>query len=418
VSRRELWRAAGVLPEQLVMWELFESSDETCDLAPSDRPRLAALESMVRAWSEIGDRKSELLRAVLQDRAPTVVFTGAIETVAYLRRRLALSGTAWITGDRAGFGPLRAPRETVLRAFAPNEEARADRPDAPWLLLATDVAAEGLDLQRVSRVVHFDLPWTAVRLEQRDGRALRRGSSHSAVTVIRFEPPAELEARLAQAARVERKAGLGARVGLALEVERGWRASDRLRQRFHAQSRARGPIGLASAAPFGIAGFEIAVGAERFGVVFTDGGNGRWTDHLTEAEWWLDRAADLTPVPLDQARVDTVLDSLQPALDSLRAKLHGAALFEADPAASRAIRRIHDLAGDACRSRGAAQLVRYDRALGFLQRGHTRGEETVVHAVARGDPAALDQAVSLGRSAGAELRLELVGLIVGLEISR
>ncbi|MBI3746094.1 MAG: hypothetical protein HY264_06140 [Chloroflexi bacterium] len=42
-------------------------------------------------------------------------------------------------------------------------------------LLASDVAAEGLNLQRAGRIVHYDLPWTAVRLEQRDGRALRQG---------------------------------------------------------------------------------------------------------------------------------------------------------------------------------------------------------------------------------------------------
>jgi hypothetical protein len=418
VSRKELWRAAGVLPEQLVMWELFESSDDPCDLAPSDRPRLATLERILQGWVDAGDRKSELLRAVVRDRAPTLVFTAAIDTVAYLRRRLAIPGVAWITGDRAGFGAIRAPRETVLGAFAPNERARVDRPDAPWLLLATDVAAEGLDLQRVSRVIHYDLPWTAVRLEQRDGRALRRGSSHRAVAVVRFDPPPELETRLELSARVERKAELPVRLGLAAEVDRGWGVSHRLRRRFERVERARGAVAVESAAPFAIAGFEIAAGPERFGVVLSDAGDGQWTDDPIVAEWLLDRAARLPAGPLDQARLDVLLESLRPALDRIRGRLQGAAWFESDQSASRAIRRVRDLASDACRSRATGLLDRCDRALGFLQRGHSRGEEAVVQALARGDLTALDRAVRLGHRADPDLQLDRIGVIAALELPR
>ncbi len=413
VSRRELWRAAGVIPEQLVMWELLEPSDGTCDLSVSDRPRLAALEPLLRRWAEQGDQKTELLRALLYDRTPTLVFTGAIETVTYLRHRLALPGTAWITGNRAGFGSLKAGRQTVLESFAPNGRPDVDWPGAPWLLLATDVAAEGLDLQRVSRIIHFDLPWTSVRLEQRDGRALRRGSSHRAVAVVRFDSPAELESRLGLATRLERKARLPARIGLSTEVDRGWRVSDRLRAGFDGVVREHGWIVVDAGKRFSIAGIWIEVGPERFGLVLSDPGNGQWTDDPTLAEALLGAAAHRPATLWDRSRLDAALGSLQATLRQRLTALHGTALFESDQAASRAIRRVRDLALLASRRRSGSELARYDRSLRFLQRGHTAGEEAVVQGVASGDSDSVNRAADLGDRFDSPPRVSVVALILG-----
>jgi hypothetical protein len=65
----------------------------------------------------------------------------------------------------------------------------------------TDVAAEGLDLQRAARVVHYDLPWTPMRIEQREGRSVRYGSHYDRVEVVRFGVPAVLERSLRLEAR-------------------------------------------------------------------------------------------------------------------------------------------------------------------------------------------------------------------------
>ena len=52
------------------------------------------------------------------------------------------------------------------------------KPDATEVLLATDAASEGLNLQRRCRaVVHYELPWSPARLEQRTGRVDRIGQS-------------------------------------------------------------------------------------------------------------------------------------------------------------------------------------------------------------------------------------------------
>ena len=45
--------------------------------------------------------------------------------------------------------------------------------DEMAILLATESAAEGIDLQFCSLVINYDLPWNPQRIEQRIGRCLR-----------------------------------------------------------------------------------------------------------------------------------------------------------------------------------------------------------------------------------------------------
>ena len=135
------------------------------------------------------DGKVERLRSLLADGRPTLVFTTRRETVRYLRDRLS-PPPAWCTGVRAGLGSCPLPRATVLGWFREVVAAAGPRPPVRHLV-ATDVAAEGLDLQRAARVVHYDLPWTPMRLEQREGRALRLGSLHPMVEVVTLSPPVD-----------------------------------------------------------------------------------------------------------------------------------------------------------------------------------------------------------------------------------
>ncbi len=57
--------------------------------------------------------------------------------------------------------------------------------DRASLMIATEAAAEGINLQFCSLVVNFDLPWNPQRIEQRIGRCHRYGQMHD-VVVINF----------------------------------------------------------------------------------------------------------------------------------------------------------------------------------------------------------------------------------------
>jgi hypothetical protein len=57
--------------------------------------------------------------------------------------------------------------------------------DEATILLATEAAAEGINLQFCSLVINYDLPWNPQRIEQRIGRCHRYGQMHD-VVVINF----------------------------------------------------------------------------------------------------------------------------------------------------------------------------------------------------------------------------------------
>jgi len=57
--------------------------------------------------------------------------------------------------------------------------------DEATVLIATEAAAEGINLQFCSLVINYDLPWNPQRIEQRIGRCHRYGQKHD-VVVINF----------------------------------------------------------------------------------------------------------------------------------------------------------------------------------------------------------------------------------------
>ncbi len=57
--------------------------------------------------------------------------------------------------------------------------------DHATLMIATEAAAEGVNLQFCSLVINYDLPWNPQRIEQRIGRCHRYGQKHD-VVVINF----------------------------------------------------------------------------------------------------------------------------------------------------------------------------------------------------------------------------------------
>ena len=92
--------------------------------------------------------------------------------------------------------------------------------DDAAIMLATEAAAEGVNLQFCSLVVNYDLPWNPQRVEQRIGRCHRYGQQHD-VVVINFlnerneadKRVLELLARSSAVQRRLRRLGRGARVG-------------------------------------------------------------------------------------------------------------------------------------------------------------------------------------------------------------
>ena len=124
---------------------------------------LEALLSAVAAASATDAKLRVLVRLLARIRQPALVFTEYRDTLETLRQHLTASGVS----------------VCVLHGGLSSEERRQALDDfgrGGATLLATDAAAEGLNLQRTCRVVvHYELPWNPSRMLQRAGRVDRIG---------------------------------------------------------------------------------------------------------------------------------------------------------------------------------------------------------------------------------------------------
>lgn len=112
-----------------------------------------------------------------------LIFTEYRATQKWLYNLLAAEGL--VQGDRLMtlYGGMNSDeRERVKAAFQANPETSPVR-----ILLATDAASEGLDLQNYcSRLIHYEIPWNPNRMEQRNGRIDRHGQKAKEVLIYHF----------------------------------------------------------------------------------------------------------------------------------------------------------------------------------------------------------------------------------------
>jgi hypothetical protein len=184
----------------------------------AERERLARLLSTLAGAGT--NPKLAALTEILRSRAgrKTLVFTAARATALALGDALGWRRVATVSSRRARIASGTVSIAEAFALFAPRAQHAGNAPAASRVdvLIATDLASEGLNLQDADGVVHYDLPWTPLRLEQRLGRIARLGSSHAAVTAWWFAPTADLEEALGLTALIEAKS----RTQIALGVPR------------------------------------------------------------------------------------------------------------------------------------------------------------------------------------------------------
>ncbi|HET9293625.1 MAG TPA: helicase-related protein [Gemmatimonadales bacterium] len=399
LNRRALLQFTRGAAAQLVFWELLAPVLDGSELVAGDLAQLDLLLPRAARLSGRKDGKASRLLELLEDRATTIVFTGARETIGYLRRHLGDPWLAWCTGSRAGIGRTELPRADVLRWFRPGRLAdqRHTLPGAPRTLVTTDVAAEGLDLQAAARVVHYDLPWTAIRLDQRDGRAVRLGSPHAEVEVIRFEPTRAIERRLRILDRLGIKALLPSRLGLASGARDAWRWRSELTGAIGGGPASNGTARVRSSSCGCLVGIALVGPDDRHSgfVVWRDAA-GRWTDEPRVIEGRIAEASLATEVAAIGS--DTPIRPPADLAELVRARLRvalqpGFLGTPASEAGRRLITRLRRLAGHGIRARDAALTSIIQAALRFAAGGHTAGEEMLVENLLALDDAGLQSRI-------------------------
>jgi len=161
---------------------------------------LRAILQVVRPITPDKDAKLQTLKRRLQEvplsEGKRLIFTQYADTAQYLYDNLN-PGDARDDIDVIYSGDKSKVR--VVGRFAPkaNPEYEFERGESElFTVIATDVLAEGLNLQDGDKIVNYDLHWNPVRLIQRFGRIDRIGSEHDAVYAFNFLPETGLERNL------------------------------------------------------------------------------------------------------------------------------------------------------------------------------------------------------------------------------
>lgn len=196
--------------------ELYEEDDDDENLLEDEkidleklREEIRTIDGFIKTALEIrqDSKSSALLKALDQSVAmlpqtgaakKALIFTESTRTQLYLKEYLEQNGyrgrivtfngsntdkesnaiyEAWCAKN-AGTGRVSGIKAADKRAALVDYFR-----DSAEIMIATEAAAEGLNLQFCSLVVNYDLPWNPQRIEQRIGRCHRYGQKYDVVVV-------------------------------------------------------------------------------------------------------------------------------------------------------------------------------------------------------------------------------------------
>ncbi|HBV75080.1 MULTISPECIES: ATP-dependent RNA helicase SrmB [Vibrio] len=146
---------------------------------PSRRERKKITQWYHRA--DTAAHKLELLKAILIQAERTIIFVKTRERLAELRGHLESAQVvcAWIQGEM--------PQDRRNNAITRFRDGDVN------VLIATDVAARGIDLPDVSHVINYDMPRTADVYLHRIGRTARAGKKGNAVSLVEAHDQSMIE---------------------------------------------------------------------------------------------------------------------------------------------------------------------------------------------------------------------------------
>jgi len=165
------------------VWQDAEDGQESISL---QKKELAFLEEMEAKFTDAVMKedqkfiefKTALQQAVAKGSKKIIVFSYFKRTLRYLKARIKkdmpkINNVEIISGDVDA-----VERNEIISRFW--------KSDGTYVLLASEVGGEGLDLQISNCVFNYDLPWNPMVVEQRIGRIDRFGQKSSKIHIYNF----------------------------------------------------------------------------------------------------------------------------------------------------------------------------------------------------------------------------------------
>lgn len=186
------------LEEDETISETDQEYSELKQLTDAERSHLTRFVNLLENHVD-EDPKYELLRSILIDKnwldKGAIVFSQYYDTIEWIAENLTNDPEfstetigLYAGGSRSGIyenGVFKRKDKEELKLAVKKRQIR--------LLLGTDAASEGLNLQTLGTLINIDLPWNPTRLEQRKGRIQRIGQVFDEVHVYNMRYKGSVE---------------------------------------------------------------------------------------------------------------------------------------------------------------------------------------------------------------------------------
>jgi len=194
-------RPLGLEEEDIEEADLDEDVLEGLERPPRWEEEVRELDSLLQHLDQVADEtKPAALERALQQMLgrfdQVLVFTQYTDTLDFLRERLrpafgsrlgCYSGRGGEVWDSEAGGWVKVSKADVQQLF--------ERGDLK-VLLCTEAAGEGLNLQNCGAIINYDMPWNPMKVEQRIGRIDRLGQQRREVVVLHFFYKGTVEAQI------------------------------------------------------------------------------------------------------------------------------------------------------------------------------------------------------------------------------
>jgi superfamily II DNA or RNA helicase len=173
-------------------------------LLPNEKRELERFLSLIESNRDEDPKAREVERIVTIGHLDTrpwlelgcVVFSQYLDSILWLATCLSESLPDERIGVYAGAGQSGVYVAGQFTRLSRDDVRLEVRGGTIRLLLGTDAASEGLNLQRLGSLINLDLPWNPTRLEQRKGRIQRIGQPRSEVLIYNMRYRGSVEDRV------------------------------------------------------------------------------------------------------------------------------------------------------------------------------------------------------------------------------
>lgn len=180
--------------------ELEDTESQNRDLAADEIELLRQCRQLLEDNQE-KDPKYKEVKQYLSDEGwlekGCIIFSQYYDSVMWLATQLSSED---LTDERIGIysGESRSGimHQGLFKRLAREEIKQMVRRGELRLIIGTDAASEGLNLQKLGTLINLDLPWNPTRLEQRKGRIQRIGQIQDEIWILNLRYRDSVEDRV------------------------------------------------------------------------------------------------------------------------------------------------------------------------------------------------------------------------------